>query len=133
MAELATVSTQGLLFSVANAGGQPVIYITDNPALNQLTLTIANQTGTVKDISLRRTVLRAEDGTVHFVPHGLIQTASNLSRSWAGISVDIPVPYDEDLAAVTAAVNRAGDRLADDPRWAGVVLDKPHVAHVERL
>lgn len=96
-------------------------------------VTIATQTGTVEDISLRRTVLRADDGTVHFVPHGLIQTASNLSRSWAGIALDIPVPYDEDLAAVTAAVDRAGRRLAEDPRWSTAVFDKPHVAHVERL
>jgi small conductance mechanosensitive channel len=96
-------------------------------------VTIAGQTGTVEDISLRRTVLRAEDGTVHFVPHGLIQTSSNMSRNWAGISLDVPVPYDEDLAAVTAAIDRAGQRLADDPRWRTAIFTKPHVAHVERL
>jgi small conductance mechanosensitive channel len=96
-------------------------------------VSIANQTGTVEDISLRRTVLRSEDGTVHFVPHGLIQTASNLSRSWAGIRLDLPVPYEEDLAAVTEAVDRAGERLAEDPRWRNAIFDKPHVAHVERL
>jgi small conductance mechanosensitive channel len=94
---------------------------------------IAGHAGTVEDISLRRTVLRDEDGTVHFVPHGLIQTASNLSRSWAGISLDLPVPYEEDLDAVTDAVNRAGERLAEDPRWRAAVFEPPRVAHVERL
>ncbi len=96
-------------------------------------ITIAAQTGTVEDISLRRTVLRAEDGTVHFVPHGLIQTASNLSRSWAGITLDIPVPYEEDLAAVTQAIDRAGQRLAEDPQWRAAVFETPRVEHVERL
>lgn len=94
---------------------------------------IAGRSGTVEDISLRRTVLRGDDGTVHFVPHGLIQTASNLSRSWAGISLDLPVPYEEDLAAVTEAVRRAGERLAQDPKWRAAVFEAPHVAHVERL
>ncbi len=61
------------------------------------TVAIAGVSGTVEDVSLRRTTLRDSDGTVHYVPHGLIQTASNLSRSWAGISIDLPVPYEQDL------------------------------------
>jgi len=94
---------------------------------------IAGETGTVEDISLRRTVLRDGDGIVHYVPHGLIQTASNLSRSWAGINLDIPVSYTEDLAAVTAAIDAAGDGLAADPKWRAAVFETPHVTRVESL
>jgi small-conductance mechanosensitive channel len=94
---------------------------------------IAGETGTVEDISLRRTVLRDEDGTVHYVPHGLIQTASNLSRNWAGISMDIPVPYEEDLARVTEAIDAAGETLATDPKWRNAVFEKPHVSRIEKL
>jgi small conductance mechanosensitive channel len=94
---------------------------------------IAGQQGTVEDISLRRTVLRGADGTVHFVPHGLIQTASNMTRNWAGISIDVPVPYEEDLARVTEAIDAAGTKLAEDPKWRGAVFEKPAVTHVEKL
>ena len=94
---------------------------------------IAGETGTVEDISLRRTVLRDADGTVHYVPHGLIQTASNMSRNWAAISLDIPVPYEEDLAKVTEAIDAAGDRLAADPKIRNAVFEKPHVTNIDKL
>jgi len=94
---------------------------------------IAGERGTVEDINLRRTVLRDADGTVHFVPHGLIETASNMSRSWASISIDIPVPYEEDLTQFTAAIDAAGDRLAADPKWRNVIFEKPRVTNVEDL
>ncbi len=96
-------------------------------------VTIAGVTGTVEDVSLRRTTLRDFDGTVHYVPHGLIQTSSNLTRTWAGIYLDVPVPYDEDLARVTAAIDKAGKLLADDPQWRDKILETPRALRVERL
>ena len=41
---------------------------------------IAGVEGTVEDFTLRRTMLRDADGTVHHVPNGQIIVASNLSR-----------------------------------------------------
>ena len=97
------------------------------------TVSIAGVSGTVEDVSLRRTTLRDSDGTVHYVPNGLIQTASNLSRSWAGISLELPVPYEQDLGVVRSAVERAARRLAAQPEWGPHILELPHVAGVERL
>ena len=94
---------------------------------------IAGVTGTVEDISLRRTTLRDLDGTVHYVPHGLIQTSSNLTRTWAGINVDVPVPYDEDLERITAAIDAAGRRLAEDSKLGARIVDAPRVVRVENL
>jgi len=96
-------------------------------------INIAGVTGAVEDVSLRRTTLRDFDGTVHYVPHGLIQTASNLTRTWAGINLDLPVPYEQDLARISAAVDAAAQRLADEPTWAGRILDAPRVARVEHI
>ncbi len=94
---------------------------------------IAGVMGTVEDVSLRRTTLRDFDGTVHYVPHGLIQTASNLTRTWAAINLDVPVPYEQDLARVSAAVDKAAQRLADEPTWAGRILEPPRVVRVEQI
>jgi moderate conductance mechanosensitive channel len=96
-------------------------------------VTIAGVTGTVEDVSLRRTTLRDFDGTLHYVPHGLIQTASNLSRTWAAVNLDVPVPYEQDLDAVSAAVDAAAGKLADEPELRGAVLETPRVVRVERL
>jgi moderate conductance mechanosensitive channel len=49
---------------------------------------IAGVEGVVEDFSLRRTLLRDRDGTVHTVPNGTIIVASNLSRGDSAASVD---------------------------------------------
>lgn len=94
---------------------------------------LAGVTGTVEDVSLRRTSVRDLDGTLHTVPHGLIQVSSNLTRRWARINFDVPVPYDEDQQRVTEAINRAGLQLAEDPAWSRLVLKPARVLRVERL
>jgi small conductance mechanosensitive channel len=40
-------------------------------------------TGTVEDITLRRTIIRDEDGVVHSVPNGSIGVVSNYTRDYA--------------------------------------------------
>jgi moderate conductance mechanosensitive channel len=94
---------------------------------------VAGITGTVEDVSLRRTSVRDLDGTLHTVPHSLIQVSSNLTRSWARINLDLPVPYDEDLAAARSAIDAAGREMSEDPAWRRYVLKPPRVVRIERL
>jgi small conductance mechanosensitive channel len=96
-------------------------------------VSIAGLTGTVEDVSLRRTTLRDYDGTLHYVPHGLIQTASNLSRTWAAVNLDVPVPYEQDLDKVSAVVDAAAKRLGGEPGLRDAVLEAPGIVRVERL
>ena len=49
---------------------------------------IAGVEGVVEDFSLRRTMLREIDGTVHSVPNGQVIVASNLSRGGPGLTAD---------------------------------------------
>ena len=96
-------------------------------------VSLAGVTGTVEDIALRRTTLRDTDGTVHTVPHGLIEVTSNLTRNWANINFDVPIGYDVDVAAVTAAINEVGAAFAADEDWKQFVLEPPKVARVDQL
>ncbi|MGH2418786.1 MAG: mechanosensitive ion channel family protein [Candidatus Limnocylindria bacterium] len=51
---------------------------------------VAGVEGVVEDFSLRRTLLREVDGTVHSVPNGQIIVASNLSRGGPGLTAYEP-------------------------------------------
>ena len=51
---------------------------------------IAGVEGTVEDFSLRRTMLRDADGSIHTVPNGQIVVASNLTRQVAGTAEASP-------------------------------------------
>jgi small-conductance mechanosensitive channel len=92
---------------------------------------IADRTGTVEDISLRRTTLRDLDGTVHMVPNGLIGVASNLTRVWARINLDVIIKDSTAVEQATAIVDRVGVEMAEDPIWHRRVLSPPKVERIK--
>ncbi len=89
--------------------------------------------GLVEDISLRRTVLRDLDGTVHYVPHGEIKAVSNLSKSFSRVNLDIGVAYGSDIERVAATVDRVGRELAEDPAWRALIITAPRFVRVQDL
>ncbi len=96
-------------------------------------VTIAGISGVVEDMNLRRTVLRDLDGTVHFVPHSDIVTASNLTKGYSRVNLNVGVAYDTDLDHAIEVINRVGKEMADDPLLAKSIKDPPHVLRVDNL
>ena len=94
---------------------------------------IAEVTGTVEDITLRRTIIRDQDGVVHSVPNGSIGVVSNYTRDYAQVNVRVSVAYGEDLARVESVVASVGSKLANDPRFRAVVVDMPRLTAVEEV
>jgi small conductance mechanosensitive channel len=94
---------------------------------------IAGVDGVVEDFSLRRTVLRDLDGTVHSVPNGQITVASNLTRVWARVNLDVRVGYSTDIDATTRLIDAIGQELQADPQWGARMLEAPSVMRVDAL
>ncbi|MDP6509682.1 MAG: mechanosensitive ion channel, partial [Dehalococcoidia bacterium] len=69
---------------------------------------VAGIAGLVEDINLRRTLLRDLDGIVHVVPNGEIRVASNLTRGFSRVNLNISVAYDTDLEHAMAVIDRVG-------------------------
>jgi small conductance mechanosensitive channel len=97
------------------------------------TVTVAGVTGTVEDLTLRRTTLRDMEGTVHSVPNGLIGVSSNLTRVWARLNLDVVVRDPAAVPRATEIVDRVGRELYDDPAWKRRVLEAPRVDRVKAL
>jgi small-conductance mechanosensitive channel len=97
------------------------------------TITIADVTGTVEEIDLRVTRIRASDGTVWFVPNGEIRKVGNSAKDYGRSIVDVLIPNKADLAAATAAIAEESAALAEEPAWAADVLEAPEVLGVETL
>jgi small conductance mechanosensitive channel len=86
---------------------------------------VADVTGTVEDFTLRKTTLRDTQGALHIVSNGEIRVASNLTRGFAGIDLDVPIAYDADVEQAMALIAEAGMALAADPAWADRILEPP--------
>lgn len=96
-------------------------------------VTIADVRGTVQDFGLRRTVLRGEDGTVHVVSNGLIAVASNETRIWARLMIDVPVREATMLDRAIEVILAVGNELAVDEDWRRRVLDQPVIEGVKSM
>ena len=88
--------------------------------------------GLVEEITLRKTVLRDLDGIVHHVPNGEIRVASNYTRHFSRVNLDIPVSYGTDLDHAMAVINRIGQELADDANWKDRIVSPPQVLRVNK-
>jgi len=69
---------------------------------------IAGVSGSVEDFTLRRTTLRDADGTVHTIPNGEIKIASNMTRVFAKVNVDVQVITAPEIDMATDVIDRVG-------------------------
>jgi small conductance mechanosensitive channel len=94
---------------------------------------VAGVCGLVEDFNLRRTVLRDLDGAVHYVPNGEVRVASNLTKEYARVNLNISVAYHVDVDRAIEVINRVGLELAGDPQFSPDILEAPQVLRVDEL
>lgn len=96
-------------------------------------VTIAGLSGMVEDVSLRRTVLRDRNGTVHTIPNGQVVTASNMTKEWSRVNMDIPIAYYENIERVMSIINKVGMELAKDPDFKPLIISPPKALRVDEF
>lgn len=92
---------------------------------------VAGVEGLVEEVNLRRTVLRDMDGIVHSVPNGEIRIASNYTREWSRVNLNITVSYETDIDRAAAVIDQVGRELAADPVLGPYVVEPPKFLRVE--
>lgn len=94
---------------------------------------VAGVSGFVEKITLRKTVLRDLDGIVHHIPNGEIKVASNFTRNFSRVNMDISVSYGASLDHAIRVVNQVGEELAKEEAWRDIIITPPKVLRVENL
>lgn len=97
------------------------------------TVRIAGVKGTVERMSLRRTVLRDDDGTVHTVPNSSIQIVSNATRDWSQVALRVTAAYSEPDEKVARLLRQVGEDICQDPAFALDIVSPVDVAGIERI
>ena len=94
---------------------------------------IAGVTGTVEDVSLRRTLVRDVDGVIHHVPNGAIIVSANYTRDYSKVRVTVPVATTSDLSKVREIADRVGDELSADPAYRDMIVVAPKYLRVDNI
>ena len=97
------------------------------------TVRLAGVKGTVEEMSLRRTVLRDDDGTLHMVPNSQITIVSNQTRDWAQVSLKVTVAYDEPSDRIVALLKQVGEDVRHDPQFSDDIVSDVVVPGIERV
>jgi small-conductance mechanosensitive channel len=93
----------------------------------------AQATGTVEEVTLRTTRIRSISGEVITTPNGQIVQVTNLSRDWARVVVDVPVPARVDVNHVTTILKQVCTDIFAEEDLRPMLLDPPNVMGVESL
>src|SRR5437879_4396114 len=94
---------------------------------------LAGVSGTVESMTLRRTLLRDADGTVHNVPNSEINVVSNLTREWAQVSLRVATDYNENSDRVIKLLQEVADEVYNDPEYHESIVAEPEVPGIERV
>ena len=95
------------------------------------TVQIADTTGRVEHVTLRRTVVRDARGGLVTIANGEIRTVANLSRDWSQSFVDIGLAPEISLERPLAALESAAAELRGDAAWSQALVDGPRLLGVQ--
>jgi moderate conductance mechanosensitive channel len=89
--------------------------------------------GQVEKITLRLTVLRDPEGSVHFIPHGQINVVSNLTHEWSQAMFDLNVSASEHAERVRDLFFELAGEMRKDPTFGPMILNDPEMLGVDSL
>lgn len=92
---------------------------------------VGGKSGLVEDLTLRYITLRDYEGSVHYIPNGLITTVTNKSRGYAYAVIDVSVAYRENLDEVCAVMREVAAQLRSSDGFAAKILEDLEIAGVQ--
>lgn len=92
---------------------------------------VCGKTGMVEEITLRHISLRDYEGSVHYVPNGLITTVTNKSRGYAYAVIDVSVAYRENVDEVMEVMREVGSELRLKEAFSTKIMEDLEIAGVQ--
>lgn len=109
-----------------------MVLMEDQYGINDV-VKIGGISGHVERITLRVTVLRDQEGTVHFIPHGVLSTVSNMTHGWSRALFEIAVAYTEDVDRVMDILMTLAREMRRDPDLGRFIIGDPEMLGVDQL
>jgi small conductance mechanosensitive channel len=128
----------GLLLAALTLAGQSIVLdylmgiliIVEGQYYKGDAIAVGSVAGTVEEVGLRRTTVRAPDGTVHSISNGEIRIVSNRTRVFAAAEVNVPGIREEDLERVIGLMDRVGQEMSADPGYSASIIEPASVQWV---
>lgn len=89
--------------------------------------------GMVEDITIRTTVLRDLDGSVHHIPNGALGVTTNRTLGFSQLNEDLTVAPKTDLAKLEHTINHLGQEMAAHIDFKSKIIEPPYFERIVSL
>ncbi len=89
--------------------------------------------GVVERITLRATHIRDAEGTMWHIANGQIVKVANKSQEWARALIDVVLPYDADISAVSDVMQEVADTIQADPEWSTKIMERAEIWGIQEF
>ena len=89
--------------------------------------------GSVEMLTLRRTVLRDADGSVHTIPNSTITAVTNMTRDWTQVAMHVAVDYKENSDRVIELLQQVGVEIRNDELFRDTIVADPLVPGIDQM
>jgi small conductance mechanosensitive channel len=89
------------------------------------TVDLGPATGTVTEVGLRTTTVRAGDGTIWYVRNGEVLRVGNSSQGEAVVTINLPMPYDADVGKAGAIALENATAVCQRDDFAEAIIEPP--------
>lgn len=93
----------------------------------------AGKAGYVERVTLRHIRMRDYDGSVHFIPNGMITLVTNRSRDFIYAVIDLSIPRQQEPEHAFEQMRAVAASMRKDARLGRYILDDIDIAGVEKI
>lgn len=91
---------------------------------------LSGAAGKVEQITIRSTVIRDNDGSVHYIPNGSITHIINKTMGFSNVNLTISVVPETNVDKLADIINKVGDEMLKDDKWAKSLMEPPHFVSI---
>jgi small-conductance mechanosensitive channel len=95
------------------------------------TVKIGETTGTVEQLTLRVTRVRALDGSLTMIPNGAVGAVVNYSKGWSRVVLDIEIDYKEDIDRAMLVMLETAKQVREESQ--ADIIEEPAMLGVDKL
>ncbi|MEX1217214.1 MAG: mechanosensitive ion channel family protein [Acidimicrobiales bacterium] len=89
--------------------------------------------GVVERVTLRATHIRDAEGTMWHVANGQIVKVANKSQEWARALIDVVLPYEADVSAVSDVMQEVADSIQADADWSTKIMERAEIWGIQEF
>lgn len=94
---------------------------------------IAGQGGFVENINLKMTTIRDLAGNVHFIPNGIIDMVTNMTKEYSRYVYEIGVAYREDVDEVIEIIKKLDEDMRNEPEYKNIILEPIEILGLDKF